>query len=436
MFKHKVARFVEGHRLFGLSDKVLVALSGGADSVALLRVLLAGGYYCVAAHCNFHLRGSESDRDERFVTDLCKRLGVELHVTHFQTEEYARTHGVSIEMAARELRYAWFEEVRVQVAADVIAVAHHRNDSVETFLLNLVRGTGINGLKGIAPVNGRVVRPLLGVSREEITDYLKHLEQDYVTDSTNLVDDYTRNKLRLNVIPMLAGINPSVCETIVETARRLSEVEAVYRSAMKASCLRVKDSDGSISVSRLQEEVAPQAVLFELLHPLGFNASQQKDVFRCMECGESGKKFMSETYELLLDRDRLLVRRLGEKNCAQAFVIRSAFISVPMGGSFVVSRDPHVAYLDAERVEQPLTLRRWQSGDRFVPFGMKHFKKVRDYLRDRKLSLFDKENQLVACTPSGDIVWLVNERTDNRFRVTPSTREVLKLWVERDENTY
>lgn len=431
MFKHKVFRYIEEQALFHASDKILVALSGGADSVALLRVLTGEGYRCVAAHCNFHLRGSESDRDERFVTDLCRQLGVECHVTHFQTEEHARNRGISIEMAARELRYAWFEELRLKVGAGVVAVAHHQDDSVETFLLNLVRGTGINGLKGIAPVNGHVVRPLLCVSRKDILCYLQALHQDYVTDSTNLVDDYTRNKLRLNVLPMLAEINPSVSETIAETARRLSEVDAVYRHAMQEACQRVKEPDGTIIVSRLMAEVAPRAVLFELLRPMGFNASQQKDIFCCVTRGESGKKFLSDAYVLLLDRDRLLARALCAESRREEYVLRSEIIRVPEGRTFEVPRCSSAAFLDARRVEQPLHLRLWQSGDSFVPFGMHTFKKVRDYLRDRKLSLFDKENQRVVCTASGTIVWLVNERTDNRFRVTNSTREVLKIWVEK-----
>ena len=228
MLKYDVQRFIEEKDLFNLQDKVLVALSGGADSVALLRILLSLGYTCECAHCNFHLRGLESDRDESFVRQLCEEHSIPLHVTHFDTSAYAKEHHLSIEMAARELRYEWFEHIRKEIEASVIAVAHHRDDSVETFLLNLMRGAGINGLKGIPVKNGYIVRPLLSVSRDVILDYLQAINQGYVTDSTNLEDEYMRNKIRLNILPLMKEVNPSVMETIQETTFRLSEVASIY----------------------------------------------------------------------------------------------------------------------------------------------------------------------------------------------------------------
>ncbi len=426
MFRQKINQSISEKRLFAPDDKILVALSGGADSVALLRVLLLEGYTCVAAHCNFHLRGEESDRDENFVRTLCSNLHVPLQVVHFDTTGYASQKGISIEMAARELRYAWFEQVRTEVGAKVIAVAHHRDDSVETFLLNLVRGTGINGLKGIAAINGVIVRPLLDVNREEILEFLKNLHQDYVTDSTNLQDEYTRNKLRLNVIPMLKEINPSVCESIAETARRLSDVEAVYREAMKVACARVTEEEGRFSIPRIVKEVSPLAVLFELFHPYGFNAAQLKDIYRSLEA-ESGRLFYSENYVLLRDRDCLLLKKRESLPDVSHKILHHEVREMETG--FKVSRDPKIACLDADKLVEPLTLRRWQSGDKFIPFGMNGFKKVRDYLRDRKFTLFEKDNQCVVCS-GNDIVWLVNERTDNRFRVTENTRRVMLLWVE------
>lgn len=428
MIKQKIIRSIEQNAMFGCADKVLVAVSGGADSVALLRVLVSAGYDCVAAHCNFHLRGEESDRDERFVRNLCQRLGVSLQVTHFQTKEYADQRGLSVEMAARELRYGWFEEVRKQTGSKVIAVAHHRNDNVETFLLNLVRGTGINGLKGIRPVNGRVVRPMLDVSREEILGYLQTLGQDYVTDSTNLQDEFTRNKLRLRIIPALAEMNPSIAETIAETARRLADVDAVYREAIQRSCREVRNANGDISTDKLMQQTAPRAVLHELLYPLGFNAAQERDIYTCVERAESGRKFFSQTHMLLTDRQCLILRSRNDAAGQEPVpVLRVEHISV--AEDFVVPKDPQTAYLDAGLVHEPLSLRLWAPGDRFVPFGMTGFKSVRNYLRDRKFSLFDKEKQWVACDASGHIVWIVGERTDNRFRVTPDTREVLRISI-------
>lgn len=421
MFIKKVSQFIEEKHLFGFSDKVLVALSGGADSVALLRVLLRLGYACEAAHCNFHLRGEESVRDERFVRALAERLGVPLHVIHFDTNAYAVSHNVSVEMAARELRYDWFAKLRQECGAKVVAVAHHRDDSVETFLLNLVRGTGINGLQGIRPVNGDVVRPLLCVSRVEILDYLSSLGQDYVTDSTNLQDEFVRNKLRLNVIPILETINPSVSDTIAETARRLSDVAQVYQEAIQAAKQRVMPDGETIDIPALCREPGAQNLLFELLYPLGFNAAQVNDVFRALH-GESGRMFYSREWVLLIDRNRLIRRPSGEVEPQPELCLERMEVNPP----FSVPHNNKEAYVDAEKVQGELTLRKWQSGDKFIPFGMKGFKSVRNYLRDKKFSRFEKERQWVVC--DGDrIVWLVNERLDNRFRVTSETRFVINL---------
>ena len=421
MFIRKVSQFIEEKHLLGFGDKVLVALSGGADSVALLRVLLRLGYACEAAHCNFHLRGEESVRDERFVRALAERLGVPLHVIHFDTNTYAASHNVSVEMAARELRYDWFAKLRQECGAKVVAVAHHRDDSVETFLLNLVRGTGINGLQGIRPVNGDVVRPLLCVSRVEILDYLSSLGQDYVTDSTNLQDEFVRNKLRLNVIPMLETINPSVSDTIAETARRLSDVAQVYQEAIQAAKQRVMPDGETIDIPALCREPGAQNLLFELLYPLGFNAVQVNDVFRALH-GESGRIFYSREWVLLIDRNRLIRRPSGEVEPQPELCLERMEVNPP----FSVPHNNKEAYVDAEKVQGELTLRKWQSGDKFIPFGMKGFKSVRNYLRDKKFSRFEKERQWVVC--DGDrIVWLVNERLDNRFRVTSETRFVINL---------
>lgn len=425
MLEQKVNAFVREMRLFGKTDKVLVALSGGADSVALLRVLLHLGYRCEAAHCNFHLRGEESMRDEAFVVSLTEKLGVRLYRTDFDTEAYATAKGISIEMAARDLRYEWFGNLREEIGAEVIAVAHHRNDSVETLLLNLVRGTGINGLRGIRAVNGRVVRPLLCVDRNEILSYLERLGQNFVTDSTNLQDNFTRNKIRHQVIPVLETINPSAVEAMADTAARLSEVAEIYGKAMEAAVARVVTDGISLDAEALWHETAPKSVLHEVLYPLGTNVSQQRDIYRCLRSGESGKVFYTATHVLLVDHGRLCWE--PKETVERKPVLKWELVEVD--DSFVVPKDIAVACLDADKVNGALTLRRWRSGDRFVPFGMTGFKSVRNYLRDRKQSLFDKERQLVVCS-GDDIVWVVEERTDNRFRVTPETRKVLRIWVE------
>ena len=305
MEKKKIAQYIEQEKLFSLKDKVLVTLSGGADSVALLRLLLDMGYTCEAAHCNFHLRGDESDRDEMFVRKLCLQLEIPLHIRHFQTTEEAAKRHISIEMAARELRYAWFEELRLQQGADVIAVAHHKDDSVETLLLNLIRGTGINGLLGIRPKNGKIVRPLLCLDRKEITEYLQGIGQTYVTDSTNLQDEYTRNKIRLNLLPLMQEINPSVKESLLRTAEHLNDAALLYNKGIEEGKQKVQTGQ-SIRIATLLEEPAPETLLFEILSPLGFNGTQIKDIFTSLS-GQPGKIFLSKDWRVVKDRDLLLV---------------------------------------------------------------------------------------------------------------------------------
>lgn len=432
MLKNRVQKFIEEKNLFNIPDKVLVALSGGADSVALLRVLLSLGYSCECAHCNFHLRGAESCRDEDFVRALCERLSVPLHVIHFETEAYAKEHRLSIEMAARSLRYGWFEQLSVERGAEVIAVAHHRDDSVETFLLNLIRGTGIDGLKGIPQTNGRVVRPLLQESRENILAYLQAIGQDYVTDSTNLQDEYMRNKIRLNLLPMMKELNPSVLETIQETSGRLAEVASIYHldreEALKRNVAVESERMMRVPIADVLDDIAPVSFLHELLFPLGFNSSQIKDIHRCLSVPQSGKRFLSKEWEVIRDRDELLIERMGAKESLPGLWMEE----VERTSSFAVPKDKHIACLDADKVKHPLSVRKWQVGDKFVPFGMTGKKKVSDYLTDMKFSLLEKEKQYVVCSGE-DIVWLVNERTDNRFRVTEKTVRVLMVRIKENE---
>lgn len=417
MDMQKVAHFINRHKLFSPEDKMLVALSGGADSVALLHLLLALGYTCEAAHCNFHLRGQESDRDEMFVRQLCQEQQVKLHVVHFNTEKEAQKRHVSIEMAARELRYSWFENIRKECSAAAIAVAHHQDDSVETFLLNLIRGTGINGLRGIHPKNGYIVRPLLCLDRKEIIDYLKRIGQSYVTDSTNLQDEYTRNKIRLNLLPIMQEINPSVKESILSTAEHLDDAAIIYKKGIEEAKQRIKTPEG-ILISALLHEPAAETVLFEILYPLGFNAAQVKDIFRALN-GQAGKVFMCTDWRVIKDRELLLIESHQETE-APILDIKE----VDYTPNFIIPRDNGTACFDADKLHHSLSLRLWKQGDTFVPFGMSGRKKVSDYLTDRKFSLSRKEQQWVLCC-GDDIVWLVGERTDNRFRIDDTTRKIL-----------
>ena len=431
---NKITAFVERHHLLSHdAGKYIVALSGGADSVALLLVLKQLGYDVEAAHCNFRLRGEESDRDEQFVRSLCERLQVQLHLIHFDTKTYADIHQVSIEMAARELRYRYFEQLRQDIGAQDVCVAHHQDDAVETLLMNLIRGTGIHGLTGIRPRNGHIVRPLLCVTRAEIVRFLDSLHQPYVTDSTNLVPDVVRNKIRLEVLPLLQQINPAATENIARTARWMSEAEKVYNDAFNNSLFTSPSSLFTSPISTLLTKPSPECFLFELLTPHGFTSSQVEQVFDALK-GPSGRVFQSPTHELLIDRDQLIIEERRE-SFAPMRIPESGLYRLPDGRQFraetsdevAVSRDPHCATLDASKVRFPLTLRTVQTGDRFQPYGMKGTRLVSDYLTDRKRTLFEKRRQLVVTDAQGEILWLVGERVAHCYAVTDATRSILRL---------
>lgn len=431
--KYKVEKYIEKHQLLGKGSTVLVALSGGADSVALLLVLHNLGYKCEAMHCNFHLRGEESYRDEKFTTALCKKLGIALHIAHFDTTEYAKTHGISIEMAARELRYDAFEKQRKQSNAQAIAVAHHCDDSAETLLLNLIRGTGIKGLRGIQPKNGYIIRPLLCVGREDIIEYLKWRGEDFVTDSTNLTSDYTRNKIRIEVIPKLAEINPSIKESLVATAQRVSEAELIYRRAIEEAVERVK-KDNIIDIELLKQEVAPTTLLHEMLSPLGFNSAQVEDIHESIE-SEGSRQFTTTEWCVTKDRSKFIITPKEEFEQAEITLPHEGSVETPQGVITVtqavfngdIPKQRNIACLDVEKLHFPLTLRRVRNGDRFAPFGMRGTKLVSDYLTDRKKSLIEKQAQFVVTDAKGEIVWLVDERPSSRCCISESTKRVLIL---------
>lgn len=452
-FISRVGAFASAHCLFVRDGKYIVALSGGADSVALLLAMcsMAAEWQIEveAAHCNFRLRGDESDRDENFCKALCAAHGVPLHLIHFDTREYASLHHVSIEMAARRLRYDYFERLRHDIGADGICVAHHRDDSVETVLLNLVRGTGIRGLRGIQPRNGNILRPMLSVSRSEIVGFLDSLGQPYVTDSTNLVPDVKRNKIRLQLMPLLQQLNPNVAQSIFETSLRVGEAVNVYDDAIGRAVAEVVDgavvsveAPVSVSISRLLAQVSPESVLFHILSTCGFTSSQVEMVHSVMaRQSDRTRVFASNTHELCFNRDSLLIQPLGYgvhtlskrvPECGHysfAEDLKFDFSIAPATADFTPSTDPLRVTLDADRVAWPLTVRNISDGDHFTPFGMKHSKLVSDFLTDRKRTVFDKRRQLVVADASGRIVWLVGERTDNRFRTTAGTSQVLTIGV-------
>ena len=445
---NKVADFIAKHQLLSHDGLHVVALSGGADSVALLRILCDLGYHVEAAHCNFHLRGEESDRDEQFVKNLCQSLNVPLHLIHFDTVEYASLHQVSIEMAARELRYGYFRQLRDDIGAETVCVAHHRDDAVETLLMNLLRGAGIHGLTGIRPRNGHIVRPLLGVSRQEILEYLDSIGQDYVTDSTNLQLEVLRNKVRLQLIPLLEQLSPGASDNIARSANYLSEAEKIYnaslntlraqgRSAMPLATEGTQElPQCALPISSIMDSPSPLCLLHEWLSPYGFNRSQIDQLLACLD-GESGREFTSPTHTLVVDRDRLVIEPVGAPMKPHKIpepgnyrLTEKLCLKVETTDDISISKLADCATLDKEKVLFPLTVRPVQSGDVFCPFGMEGHKLVSDFLTDSKLSLLEKRRQLVVTDATGAILWLVGLRTDNRFRVTPQTTAILRLSLQ------
>lgn len=457
-FVNQVRHFAHHHQLFTPGGKYIIALSGGADSVSLLLVLKhlesELGITLEAAHCNFHLRGDESLRDEQFCQQLCRRLHVPLHLVHFDTHAYADLHHVSIEMAARDLRYAYFEQLRRDIHAHDICVAHHRDDSVETLLLNLVRGTGLRGLRGIQPRNAHIIRPLLSHSRQQIEQYLDALGESYVTDSTNLHNDVKRNKIRLNVIPLLRELNPSASQSIFETSLRVTEALKIFDDAIQHaiadvttpqtqnSKLKTQNSPLIISVPRLKQQPSPEYTLHEILSPRGFTSAQIEQIYTSLDTNPTGKIITSCTHELAFDRSTLilqpktptpLVRPMHIPETGTYVLSDNLKLKVETeecGDRYEPSRTADCASLDASDIKFPLTLRHPQPGDRFVPFGMTGTKLLSDYLTDRKKNIFEKRAQLVLTDAQQRILWLVGERTDNRFRITPHTQQALRLTLQ------
>jgi len=426
-----VVRYVEKYKLLNINELYVVALSGGADSVALLLLLQEAGYRIEAAHCNFHLRGEESDRDEAFCEQLCRNRNIPFHRAHFDTWTYAELHKVSIEMAARELRYKWFEQLRNDLGAAGVCVAHHRNDAVETVLLNLVRGTGLRGLCGIQPRNGYILRPLLCVSREEIETFLTGRGQEYVTDSTNLEADVQRNKVRLQVLPLLKTLNPAVVENIQRTAENLMGAQATLDAVLLHNNIH-----NVLNLSVYNDCASREYVAYEWAKEFGFNGSQIRQILEA----ETGKIITSSSgCDILRDRDQLLVEpslkpmkplRIPEEG-AYVFNENSRF-GVKRQPVFI-SKTADVATVDAAKVVFPLTVRRVEEGDRMIPYGMKGRKLLSDLMTDRKMTVFEKRRQLVVVDAQGVILWLVGLRVDARVAVGNATSEVLVLRFDANE---
>ena len=428
--KNKVQNFIVEKSLFSREDKLILGISGGADSVCLMHILLALGYRFDLAHCNFNLRGKESDEDEVFVQELAKKHQLKLHVKQFDTEGYAAENKISTQMAARDLRYAWFNHLLLTKNAKYIAIAHHENDDIETFFINLIRGSGLKGLLGISEKTNSIVRPLMAITRDEIESYLDENKLRYRDDSSNSSVKYLRNKIRHELMPLLAEMNPSIQQTISEEMRILEGVSQVYSckiEEVRKDLMQEKNGIVQFETSDLLALKPLHNYLYELLSPYGFVTIDE--IAKALK-GQSGKQFFSNTHQLLVDREFIFISELDvKKNVSITIEDMTKEIKHPIQLNFSKTdnlewiKNKNIAQLDYDKLQFPLTLRKWKKGDKFMPLGMQTFKKLSDFFIDNKFSILDKNKQWLLCS-NKDIVWVVGHRIDERYKLQSKTKKV------------
>jgi len=426
--------FIEQNKLFGPADKVLAAVSGGMDSVLMARLLKAASFNFAIAHCNFQLRGGEADADEAFVYSLASELDIPIHRINFDTKKYAADKKISIQMAARELRYQWFEEISQQHGYAVIALAHHQNDAIETILLNLTRGTGIAGMHGILPKNGNMVRPLLFLNRDEIAGIINTEQFKYVEDSSNSSTKYARNKLRLEVIPKLKELNPTLEDTFEHNLKHFRSLEILMEqklAELRKDLFVFYGDEIHIPIGEVKKLNPQQLLLFGLLQEYGFNETTIDDIISALE-KHPGRVFESGSYTLVLDRQELILSK--KRNHIQEVKINTSDHEVHYGhyklnilhddSPLIIKDNPLAASIDTDLLIYPLTLRAWQQSDYFYPLGMKVKKKLSDFFIGQKIPLHEKKQVPLLINGNGDIIWIGGYRPDNRYKVSTKTKKV------------
>jgi tRNA(Ile)-lysidine synthase len=438
-FRH----FIEKNSLLEHKQRVLLAVSGGADSMAMLHLFSLCEWDFAVAHCNFGLRSSESDGDQQLVEKMAKEYGKPLFVKRFDTKKYAQENGLSIQVAARNLRYNWFEELSSTLSFDAIAIAHNANDVAETMLINLTRGTGLKGLSGIKARNGKVIRPLLFATRTQIDNYVKEKGLQFRTDSSNLENKYIRNRIRNEVLPILIGINPSLIDSLNQTAGYLQQAQKAIGediSKFKEVVYSQVGSEHRYSIDYLISYQYNKLFIAEEFSTYGFSVAITDEIYSSLYA-QPGKEFLSKTHRMVRDRDFLIVSPMEKQNLnfeVEIFETTSiVFEPIPLkislievGENFKIDRNSNTASIDFAELKFPIKLRVWQNGDRFIPYGMKGSKKVSDFLIDEKVPLHQKDSVYVV-ESNGEIVWVVGYRVDNRYAVTAKTKLVYKVALNK-----
>ena len=439
MMLQRFKDFIIEKKLFLGEKKVLVAVSGGIDSIVLCHLLHQINIPIAIAHCNFGLRDEESDGDENFVKLLAETYNIPFFVKKFNTTEFAGQYGISIQMAARDLRYTWFNEILIKQSFDFIATAHHANDSVETIILNLTRGTGISGLHGISFKAGNLIRPLLPFTKLEILEYATNCVLSYREDSSNASNKYYRNLIRNEVVPLLKKINPSIEKSMLQTIEKIDGVEQFFLEKLhdiRTKILTIHGQSILIDIPLLLHETQVQTILYYLLKPFGFEWIAVKNIIECMH-GISGKKFLTQSHELIKDRDNLILSPLNVEGpnptielpfLENSTVIKTANFTIHKqlmrSIEFKMTTTPSIAALDLDKTGHNFILRVWREGDKFHPLGMTGAKKVSDFLIDLKISVFQKK-RISILVNKGEILWIVGFRTDKTYKITDSTKKIL-----------
>lgn len=435
----KFQNYIESNHLINKGDRILVALSGGVDSMVLAELLRRGGYDIAFAHCNFHLRGKESDGDEHFVREYAERVGVKLFVRQFDTLDFVENNKVSVEMAARELRYAWFNDL-INANGYLLALAHHADDQIETFFINLLRGSGIKGLKAMQPRNGMYIRPLLWASREEIKKFAIENGIQWREDSTNNDTVYLRNKIRHELMPVFDSIKPEAREKILESVNHLASENQLYRELLKEKISQIETVDGvlhSIPKRHFERSEAESRnplglqLLFEWIRNFDFSFSQCESILASLD-SEPGKEFYSANYQLVIEKETIEIFPIDpvqtRHNLSQRVTIQP--VRTRHALSLLITDNPNIAQLDYDKLKLPLKARHWQQGDRFHPLGMRGTKLVSDFFNDNDFTTFQKKNTLILTDNEGEIVWIVGYRIDDRFKITEKTKTIYQIVAE------